>query len=225
MKLKLIILIAILSINGLSNAQEKKDTRNDSNQIILLNSCVLGNVLYSLGEATMPQYGFLPGAKFPTYETIKTFDFKNIKMKVLLSDDRNKLNLDKLDCSEVKLKNKSEFKGDQGTVKVWQYLNQLLPNSNILIDSTSTDILEVNLTALDSRLIGFGQIDVHGLCQMDIKYKGITKTYCTDIEDGDINAPLKKTSYVTRKTASRYMTSASIRETLEKFLNDLTDWR
>lgn len=156
---------------------------------------------------------------------MKPFDFKNIKVKVLLSDDRIQRNLSKVDCSEVELKNKSEFKGDQGTVKVWQYLNELLPKSNIVIDSTATDILEVHLAALDSRLIGFGQIAVHGICQMDFKYKNTSKTYCTDIEDGDPNAPLSKTDFVTRKTASRYMTSASIRETIEKFFTDLVNWK
>jgi hypothetical protein len=224
MKLKTILFFTLL-LNSVTYAQEKKDTRNDSNQIILLNAGLLGNVIYSLGEATMPQYGFLPGSKFPTYETIKKFDFKNIKMKVLLSDDRKIDSLTKIDCSEIELKNKSEFKGEQGTVKVWQYLNQLLPKANIIIDSTSTNILEVHLKALDSRLIGFGQIEVHGLCKMEFKYNGTSKIYCTDIEDGDVNAPLTKSSFVTRKTASRYMTSASIRETIEKFFNDLINWK
>jgi hypothetical protein len=85
--------------------------------------------------------------------------------------------------------------------------------------------LEVRLTALDCRLIGFGEIAAHGLCQMEFKYKGISKTYCTDIEDGDPNAPLSKKSFVSRKTATRYMASASIRETIEKFLTDLKDWK
>ncbi len=61
--------------------------------------------------------------------------------------------------------------------------------------------------------------------QMNFKYKGTTKTYCTDIEDGDKNAPLSKTSFVSRKTATRFMASASIRETIEKFLKDLNDWK
>jgi hypothetical protein len=223
MRLKTILLFTLLFLKSVTNAQENKDTRNDPNQIILLNGGFLGDIIYSLGEATMPQYGFLPGSKFPTYETVRPFDFKGIKMKVLLSDDRTIDNLTKLECSEIELKNKSEFIGDQGTVKVWQYLNQLLPKANIIIDSTSTNVLEVHLKALDSRLIGFGQIQVHGLCKMEFKYNQITKVYCTDIEDGDVNAPLSKSSFVTRKTASRYMTSASIRETIEKFFNELVD--
>jgi len=131
----------------------------------------------------------------------------------------------KINCSEVEINNKSELKGEQGTVKVWDYLNTLFLQSNIIIDTTSEDELEVRLTALDCRLIGHGQTVVHGLCQLEFKYKGLTKTYCTDIEDGDINAPLSKKSFVSRKTATRYMASAAIRETIEKFLTDLEDWK
>lgn len=198
---------------------------NYQNQVKLLNAGILGSLIYSLGDAVMPQYGFLPGSKFPIYPTTKPFDFKKIKMRVTLSDDRKALNLTNVGCSEIELKNKSEFNGDQGTVKVWQYLNELLAKSNIIVDSTATKVLEIHLKALDSRLLGFGQIAVHGICEMEFKYEGISKEYCTDIEDGDRNAPLSKSSYVTRKTASRYMTSASIRETIEKFLDKLLQWK
>ena len=146
-------------------------------------------------------------------------------MKVTLYNDRDEKKLSKINCSEIGITNETELKGEQGTVKVWDYLNTLFLQSKIVIDTTSSDELEVRLTALDCRLIGFGQIAVHGLCQIEFKYKGITKTYCTDIEDGDKNAPLTKSSFVSRKTATRYMASASIRETIEKFLTDLKDWK
>ncbi|MBC7438987.1 MAG: hypothetical protein H7250_03255 [Flavobacterium sp.] len=225
MKFKNIILIFTSILTGFVYSQNATEAKKQYNQIILLNYGILGLELSKLGDFMMPQYGFLAGSKFPTYDTTKQFDFKNIKMKVVISDEREKLKLSKIECSKIDLKNKSEFRGNQGTVKLWQYLNYLLPKSNIIIDSTSTNELIVSLNALDSRLIGFGQIEVHGLCQMDFKYKGITKSYCTDIEDGDPTAPLQKSSFVTRKTAARYMTSASIRETFEKFFNDLTDWK
>ena len=212
-------LLALLIINfSTCNAQ-------GYNQIIILNAGALGIGINELGNAVMPEYGFLPGSKFPIYSTVNNFDFKNIKVRVNLIDDRENLNLTSIGCSEIEIRNNSEFKGKKGTVKVWQYLNELMLKSNIVIDSTANDILEVRLKVLDSRLIGFGQIEVHGICQMEFMYKDIIKDYCTDIEDGDENAPLTKSSFVTRKTASRYMTSAAIRETIEKFFDDLSNWK
>jgi hypothetical protein len=195
------------------------------NQIIYPQGGIIGGLTYEVAKEIMPEHGFLPGKKFPTYQTVNKFDFNNLRLRVVLYNDRQEKNLTKIDCSEIELNNKTELKDEQGTVKVWDYLNTLFLQSKIVIDTASTDELEVRLTALDCRLIGFGQIAVHGLCQMEFKYKGITKIYCTDIEDGDANAPLSKTSFVTRKTATRYMASVAIRETIEKFLIDLKDWQ
>ena len=215
-KSKFSLLVLILAISFASYSQ---------NQIIYPQGGVIGGLVYVATKDIMPEHGFLPGKTFPTYPTVKPFDFKNLKLKVILYNDRDIKKLRKINCSEVEINNKSEFKTEQGTVKVWDYLNTLFQQSKILIDTTSTDELEVRLTALDCRLIGHRQVAVHGLCQMEFKYKGITKTYCTDIEDGDANAPLSKKSFVSRKTATRYMASASIRETIEKFLTDLEDWK
>lgn len=77
--------------------------------------------------------------------------------------------------------------------------------------------------ALDTRLIGFGNIDVHGLCQIKVKHNGTEKIYCTDIQDGDKNAPLSKSSFVSRKTATRLMMSATIRETIENIIRDMNN--
>lgn len=216
MKTKFTLLTLILATSFTSYSQ---------NQIIYPQGGLIGGLSYVLAKEIMPEHGFLPGKKFPTYPTVKPFDFKDLKLKVILYNDRDERKLTKIDCSTVEINNDSEFKAEQGTVKVWEYLNTLFLQSKIVIDATSTEELEVRLTVLDSRIIGFGQAAAHGLCQMEFKYKGITKTYCTDIEDGDVNAPLSKNSFVSRKTATRYMASASIRETIEKFLTDLKDWK
>jgi hypothetical protein len=216
MKTKFNLLILILTISFTSYSQ---------NQIIYPQGGAIGAMSYVMAKEIMPEHGFLPGKKFPTYPTVEPFDFNNLKLKVTLYNDRDEKKLSKINCSEIGITNETELKGEQGTVKVWDYLNTLFLQSKIVIETTSSDELEVRLTALDCRLIGFGQIAVHGLCQIEFKYKGITKTYCTDIEDGDKNAPLTKSSFVSRKTATRYMASASIRETIEKFLTDLKDWK
>ena len=216
MKNKLKIILFVLGFLGISKSQS---------QIVYPQGGAVGALSYVVAKDIMPEYGFLPGKKFPSYSTVDKYDFKNIKLKVVLYDNRDSLKLVKLNCSVVEINNKTELKGDQGTAKVWDYLNKLFLESNIIIDKEASEEVQICLTALDCRLIGFGQIAVHGLCQMEFKYKRITKTYCTDIEDGDKNAPLSKTSFVTRKTATRYMASASIKETIEKFLKELNDWK
>jgi hypothetical protein len=96
-----------------------------------------------------------------------------------------------------------------------------LNQTNAVIDSTSTDLIEIRLEAIDSRLIGFGYVKIHGLCQMKVKYKGLNKTYCIDIKDGDENSPLGGNAFVTRKGGTRVMGSAAMREVLEQFISDL----
>lgn len=209
---------ALLLLAQLIQAQRR-------DQVTLLNAGLLGKIIYELGDATMPQYGFLPGKKFPIYDTRYPFDFQKRTISVTLEDLRDSLKLPLVKCSTIELKNKSEFRGDQGILKVWQYLNHLLSASNIAIDNAAPDTLRVTLRALDSRLIGFGQIAVHGICEMEFTYHGVSKMYCVDLQDGDPTAPLRTDSFVTRKTASRLMTSASIRDLIEQFLNDFENWK
>jgi len=190
-------------------------------QIIYPQGGAIGSLLYTAGAEFMPEHGFLPGKKFPTYETVEKFDFNGKKIKVVLFDDRNTLNLKNIDCSKVELTNTSEFKSEQGIAKVWEYINKLANDSKLIIDKDATDEYEIRLMVLDTRLIGFGSIDVHGMSQIKVTHNGVEKIYCTDIQDGDKNAPLSKSSFVSRKTATRFMMSASIRETIEKFLTDL----
>lgn len=190
-------------------------------QIIYPQGGAIGSLLYTAGAEFMPEHGFLPGKKFPTYETVEKFDFNGKKIKVVLFDDRNTLNLKKIDCSEVELTNSSEFKNEQGIAKVWEYINKLANDSKLIIDKDAPYEYEIRLMALDARLIGFGSIDVHGMTQIKVTHNGVEKIYCTDIQDGDKNSPLSKSSFVSRKTATRFMMSASIRETIEKFLKDL----
>jgi hypothetical protein len=170
-----------------------------------------------------PQYehSYLPGKKFPLYSTIDKYNFNNLNMSVELRDDRFALNLGFINCSNIELSNTSEFNGSKGLHAVKDYIDNIFGESNIKIDSLSINKLEISLEALDVRLIGFGNVRAHGLCQVKCKYKNLERTYCADIMDGDEHAPLGINSLVTRKTASRYMLSASIREVIEHFLMDL----
>jgi hypothetical protein len=167
------------------------------------------------------EQGYLPGAKFPIYPTINPFNFHGLALRVELYDDRNILKINRINCSTVQLYNESELVSPQAIFKVEKYINSIFQQASITIDSTSTDKLEIRLEALDARLLGFVYIKAHGFCQIRVKYKELNKVYCCDIVDGDEHSPLSGNAFVTRKTASRYMASAAIRETIEQFLEDL----
>jgi hypothetical protein len=180
-------------------------------------------VVYRTGTPLVPEHGFLPGKKFPIYPTLGNYDFKGLHLGIILYDDRPVLNLSTLGCSDIPLNNTSEFSSQQTIFKIGTYVDSLFHQSGIQIDSAATDRVEVHLEALDARLFGFGYVRVHGLCQLKIRFNDETKTYCTDIVDGDPHAGLGSNDFVTRKTATRYMASAAVRENLEKFLTYLTN--
>jgi hypothetical protein len=176
-----------------------------------------------IGQAIMPEHGFLPGKAFKFYPTINKYDFSGQKMRVELYDQRDSLNLTTILCSEIEINNKSEFAGPNGALKVGEYFQNLFSQSGIVPDSAASDTLKVYLQALDARLIGFGSITAHGLCQMKMEFKSIYRTYCTDITDKDPHSPIGQNAFVTRKTATRVIASAGIREVIEKFFVDLKE--
>ncbi|MGE5428282.1 MAG: hypothetical protein ACM3O8_10335 [Methylococcaceae bacterium] len=177
------------------------------------------------GEHMVPEHGFLPGRKFPIYPTINSFDFNGRAYQVVLIDDRLNLHLKKIECSSLIIENSSELASPQTIFKLKDYIDSLFSKANLNIDSSANEKIEIRLQAIDSRLIGFGKIKVHGLCQLKIKVNSVEKVYCCDIVDGDRNAPLGSNAIVTRKTASRFMSSSAIRECLEQFLLDLREMK
>lgn len=171
--------------------------------------------------AIMPEHGFLPGKKFKFYSTIEKYDFEGLTLRAELFDDRNSLKIIKTNCSDIEFTNISEFNTPNCIYKVKEYLEILFKQSGVILDLSATDTLQVRFEGIDVRLIGFGYIRVHGLCQMKMKYNNFTKTYCIDITDADKNSPISPNAFVTRKTATRIMASTSIREVIEQFFVDL----
>lgn len=169
----------------------------------------------------IPEHGFLPGKAFKFYPTLNKFDFNGKKLRVEIFDERDSLHLEHIACSEVSLTNSSEFKGAKGATKAAEYFDTLFKQSNIMIDSSAADTLRVHLQALDNRLIGFGSITGHGLCQMQVEYKNTAKDYCEDITDKSPHSPIGRNAFITRKTATRVIQSASLREIIEQLLVDL----
>lgn len=175
------------------------------------------------GEEIIPEHGFLPGRRFPIYPAINSFDFNGKAYRVELIDDRYNMQLKKIECSSLIIENSSEMASPQSIYKLRDYIESIFSQANLNIDSSANEKIEIRLQAIDSRLIGFGKIKVHGLCQLNIRVGSVEKLYCCDIVDGDKNAPLGSNAIVTRKTASRFMASAAIRECLEQFLLDLRE--
>ena len=180
-------------------------------------------IIYPIGQTVVPEHGFLPGKKFQFYPTIEKYDFSGARIRVELSDERDSLKIIRLDCSQTEINNKSEFAGQVGSSTAYRYFQQIFSQSGIQIDTTANDTLKIELQALDSRLIGFGSITAHGLCQMKMRFKNISKNYCIDITDKDKHSPISRNALVTRKTGTRVITSAAIREVIEQFLSDLKD--
>jgi hypothetical protein len=170
---------------------------------------------------TIPEHGFLPGKKFRFYPTINKYDLGGIRLRVEMRDLRDSLKIERLDCSLVEINNKSEFAGDYGAQIVYQYFQYLLPAAGVTLDSTSTEVLTVSLEALDNRLLGFGNITAHGLCQICVQWKDFSKCYCVDITDKDSHSPISPNAFVTRKTGTRVIQSAAIREAIERLITDL----
>jgi hypothetical protein len=101
------------------------------------------------------------------------------------------------------------------------FFDTLLPPANVVLDTAATDVLKVYLEGLDARLVGAMIVRAHGLCQMSVQWKGNTHAYCADITDKDPHSPISSHAFVTRKTATRVIAAAGIREVIEKILTDL----
>ena len=175
----------------------------------------------TLGAAFMPEHGFLGGKKFKMYPAIDKHDLGGIKLRIELRDVRDSLKLQKIDCSPVAFTNTSEFEGPGGAHVVAEYLDSMFTAANCVVDSTVDDVLHVTLEGMDARLIGFGSITAHGLCQMSVQWKSFSHTYCVDITDKDPHSPISSHAFVTRKTGTRIIMSAAIREAIEKMLTDM----
>lgn len=196
--------------------------------VVLMHYAAAQVIVYPIvliGASAMPEHGFLPGKKFQFYPTIDSFNFTSLKLRVELHDTRQQLNLTRVGCSDIEMTNTPEFKNPATIYKVQEYWERLLKKAGATLDTTSTDVVNINLEGIDARLIGFGSIRAHGLCQMTVTYRGVTKTYCIDITDEDRHSPVSSKALITRKTATRIIASAAIREVIEKFFVDLKSYQ
>ena len=164
--------------------------------------------------------------KFPLYPTIKKYDFKGKSVKIEFKDVRDSLNLKKVDCSDVVIENKTEFKSTLGSQIVNSYIDSLFVRSNLILDENNySEIISIRLHALDTKLNGFLISKVHGICQMSFTLKNYTKTYCIDLQDGDAHAPVGRMTMISKRRAKELLICSSIREVIELFLIDLENYK
>ncbi|MBF2709775.1 hypothetical protein [Flavobacterium soyangense] len=199
--------------------------------IIITLFCIISlpvnsQILVALASGSSP---YIPKTKvlekFPLYPTIKKFNFNGKELKIIFRDIRDSLNTQKVECSEIEIKNKSEFKSELGAKVVKSYLDSLFVNSNIKINNENNEnIVKIELKVLDGRVVGFMLPQAHSICQMTFKYKQLEKNYCVDLKDGDLNAPVGRTTMISKSKAITLMTCASIREVIELFLVDLNNY-
>ena len=184
------------------------------------NILTYGIIGTALTSSTSLKYGFLPGVECPIYDfSIKQYDICQYKFKLNLIDKRNERLM--LNCSKISPETDSEFEGQSGINFFKNYFNILIKKANGIIDSSADKNIDIEIEIISPKLIGFGYIKVHGICQINVKTEYFTKTYCCDIRDGDEGAPLEWYSIDTRKSALRKMTSASIRNCIENLISDL----
>jgi len=166
------------------------------------------------------KHGYLPGGDYQYYSPIKKSDLKGRSYRLVIFDDRSELS--QVSCSDIILDRNTELEGSKGLNFFSAYCRAMIEANNGIINQYAQNTIHFKLKGLSAQYYGFGFVKVHGLVEFDVSFNEIQKTYCSDMADGDEDAPLKATSLTTRKGALRKMVSGSTRRALEMFIHDLS---
>jgi hypothetical protein len=165
------------------------------------------------------KYGYLPAGKYEYYPPIKKIDLQGRKFKFSVVD--NRFNNKQCVCSSLPVEIDSELEGELGIQFFEDYLKAMTEYGSGSIDTSSGESIRVELEVLSPKMIGFVFVQVHGLVQFNVISDKIKKRYCSDMVDGDSDAPFGKQAVATRRHAMRKMVSGSARRALEEFFTDL----
>ena len=142
----------------------------------------------------------------------KTFNF-------LVTDKRREVG--RMECSDCAPVHTTEFVDAPGFEYFTNYLKKMTEEASGQVGS-SGETITIELEVLNPRIFGFGFRRVHGLAQFNVKSNTLNKRYCSDMKDGDDDAPFGKSSFNwTSGSAMRKMMSGSLSKVLEQFLADL----
>ncbi len=210
--MRLKIFIVLFLFFDVLNAKNKKYDLKGENQVIY-------DSKFDIVKNVLGKYETINISEFKFYETINKYDFNSIRLKIVIVDDRKKLNLFSINCSRFEVL--GQFENDCGNYNasefVAHYINFLFKSSNIIIDSTATDVLEIHIQSLDAIILDYYGTIGYGFCQMEVIYKDKKNIFCAQISLQDYDLPFSKIFWDYEDGAKKLI-SASIKETIEKIL-------
>jgi hypothetical protein len=165
-------------------------------------------------------YGYLPGGDYQYYSPLAPVDLKSEGFRIELIDDRKGFHIS---CSDFRIDRNTELEGATGFDFFSAYVRAMIEANNGVVDSKSDKIITVELRGLSAEYRGFGYVRVYGLVEFRATYGAFSKTYCSQMADGDEGAPVGKFAFDTRQGALRKMVSGSTRRALEEFMHDLAE--
>ena len=191
---------------------------------------LLGFVLLTLCGCPPPgmKYGFLPGGNYEFFAPTKPIDLHQKHIHYFVTDSRNEFA--SAECSEESPDRDSELEGPLGLDFFSGYLAAFTDSCNgassgrsDTLQKTEGQQFYVDLQLLAPKFSGFISVSVHGMVQFRVRGENSARVYCSDMQDGDHDAPYGKFSFATRASAMRGMVAASCRRAIEQFLTDVSN--
>lgn len=164
-------------------------------------------------------YGYLPGMPYTILEPRSPIYLHGKTFNLEFHDSRG--TIIKIDCSKHTLDRNTELEGKLGMQYLRACVVAMIENSNGKIDEASPNKVVIELEGLSFKLVGAIYIVAHGFVQFKASSAFLNKTYCSDLTDHDKDSPVKWHSFVSRKTATALIVSASMRRAVEEFVTDL----
>lgn len=175
-------------------------------------------------SAPLPfKYGFLPAKTYPYYPLPDSVNLKQDKLYLSITDGRDKFTTS--NCSDIVAERDFELEGEYGIRFLTAYLSFLVNGNSLTQVSDPIDTVHIEVEVLSPKITGFLFITVHGMVQYTVKCQYFTKTYCSDLKDGDPESPLGTFSVDTRLGSSRKMISASVLKVTSEFITDYSRYR
>lgn len=166
------------------------------------------------------KYSYLPESDYHYYTPLKPVDLKQKRFKLVISDKRDK---DKIECSDFVIPRNTALEGSVGLDYFKNYLRGMIEANNGIFDQENGEEVKVELTAFSQIVYGFGYSRPFGFAEFNVTFQGKNKKYCSVIEEGGDNAPLKWHSLVlTREHGARIYASAAVRYAFEELMHDLS---
>jgi hypothetical protein len=175
-------------------------------------------ILSCAGTEKALKYGYLPGSDYQFYEPLRPVDLKGKGYNIKVVDSRTS---NKISCVEGIIARDTELEGVVGYEYFANYLKAMIEANHGVVDPGAGSPIEIKLTALSGALPGFGYVVVFGYVEFRAVSKGLDKSYCAVMKDGDPDAPVGKWAVDTRRGAFRKIVSGSTRKALEELMHDL----